>query len=332
MIRRILAAAALGAAFVAVVPAQAAKDNPWLGLRFLNIAHQGGEDEFPSNTMYAFRQAMKAGADMLELDVGVTKDHQVIVMHDTFVESKTSGHGYVHDLTLKQIRKLDGAYWFSGGDKPYDHGKAKSAYRWRGVATGRKRAPKGYTASDFKVPTLAEVLKAFPRTPINIEIKGQTRKETEDEYLANARDLAKLLNKVHRKDLIVVSFKQKAVDLFHQLAPRIPTAPGIDGSAQFLIEGKPLADGSVAMQMPITYQLGGQTLNITTKDNVQRTHKAGYAWHVWLSDDGESPKIWQSIIDDCADGIMTSQPRALEKLLIKEKITGPGRSGTAVCR
>ena len=60
----VLAAAALAA------PARAA-DNPWLAKRVLNIAHQGGEDEFPSNTLYAFKKAKKAGADMLELDIGV---------------------------------------------------------------------------------------------------------------------------------------------------------------------------------------------------------------------------------------------------------------------
>jgi len=78
--------AALVAAFalvLALASSAAAADNPWLKLRVLNIAHQGGEDEFPSNTLYAFHKAMDAGADMLELDVGVTKDNHVVVMHDT---------------------------------------------------------------------------------------------------------------------------------------------------------------------------------------------------------------------------------------------------------
>src|SRR3954452_9885337 len=70
------------AAVALTAPARAA-ENPWLAKRVLDIAHQGGEDEFPSNTLYAFHRALKAGADMLELDVGVTKDDQVVVMHDT---------------------------------------------------------------------------------------------------------------------------------------------------------------------------------------------------------------------------------------------------------
>ena len=93
-------------------PGEAA--NPWIQKRApLNIAHQGGEDEFPSNTLYAFRKAVRAGADMLELDIGVTKDGKVIVMHDTTVDGKTNGHGTVASKTLAQIKRLDAAYWFA---------------------------------------------------------------------------------------------------------------------------------------------------------------------------------------------------------------------------
>ena len=63
------------------------------------------------------------------------------------------------------------------------------------MATGKRRPPKGYKASDFRVTTLAEVLKAFPHTPINIEIKGRTKAEAVDEYLQNAEVLAELLSR-----------------------------------------------------------------------------------------------------------------------------------------
>ena len=90
-----------------------AATNPWIEKTPLDIAHQGGEDEFPSNTMYAFKRSLQVGADMLELDVGVTKDGQVVVMHDTTVDRTTNGHGTVASYTLAQLRKLDAAYWFS---------------------------------------------------------------------------------------------------------------------------------------------------------------------------------------------------------------------------
>jgi glycerophosphoryl diester phosphodiesterase len=308
-----LAAAALVLAITA--PAAHAATNPWLAKRPLNIAHQGGEDEFPSNTMYAFKRALKAGADMLELDVGVTKDGQVVVMHDTTVDRVTNGTGTIASKTLAQIRRLDGAYWFAGGDDAYRHDRKASAYRFRGVATGKRRPPAGYRAVDFRVTTLREVLRAFPRTPINIEIKGRTKAEATAEYVQNAEALAKVLKGTARRDLIVVSFQQDAVNRFHELVPAVAVAPGINGTADWLLGGKSPGDGVVAFQLPITYEFGGQMLNITTKDNVARAHQDHYAWHTWLSNDGESPAIWRKLLDWCVDGVMTAKPVAFERVL-----------------
>jgi glycerophosphoryl diester phosphodiesterase len=301
-------------------PTAGAATNPWLEHQPLNIAHQGGEDEFPSNTMFAFKSALKAGADMLELDVGVTKDDQVVVMHDTTLDRTTSGTGTIASHTLAQIEKLDGAYWFHASDtSPYDHGRKAKSYTWRGVATGKRKPPRGYQASDFRVTTLKQVLKAFPKTPINIEIKGRTKAEDVSEYLKNADVLAALLKSNPRRDLIVVSFQQAAVDRFHQLAPKIPLAPGIGGTADWLLGGKSPGEGVVAFQLPITYVLNGSTLNITTADNVAHAHRDGYAWHTWLSDDGESPQTWTQLIDWCVDGVMTARPVAFEQLLKTHK-------------
>src|SRR5918999_411882 len=167
MRRALLLSLTAAAVLLPAVPATAA--NRWIEKgRPLNIAHQGGEDEFPSNTMYAFRKALAAGADMLELDVGVTKDNKVVVMHDTTVNGKTNGHGTVASKTLRQIKRLDGAYWFAPARRDhYGHDHPASAYRFRGIATGRRRPPRGFTAADFRVPTLRQVLRAFPHTPIN---------------------------------------------------------------------------------------------------------------------------------------------------------------------
>jgi glycerophosphoryl diester phosphodiesterase len=298
-----------------LLPAAApAADNPWLAERVLNIAHQGGEDEFPSNTMYAFKRAVKAGADMIELDVGATLDGKVVVSHDTTLDRTTNGRGTIASKTLKQVRRLDGAYWFAKGDDAYRHDRRRRAYKLRGIATGERKPPKGYTRADFRVPTLAQVLAAFPRTPINIEIKGRTKAEADAEYVANAETLAALLARSKRRDLIVVSFKQQAVDRFHELAPAIPVAPGIDGAIAWYAGGSP-GDGVVAFQLPITYELGGQTISVTNAENVARAHREGFAWHTWLSDDGESPATWRSLIDMCVDGVMTARPVAFERVL-----------------
>ncbi len=296
--------------------ASASAQNPWPAQRVLNIAHQGGEDEFPSNTLYAFKKSVRAGADMLELDVGVTRDGKVVVSHDTTLDRTTSGRGTIESRTLEQIRRLDAAYWFAkGGEDAYAHDRKRKAYTFRGIATGKRKPPKGFSRRDFRVPTLRQVMKAFPRTPINIEVKGRTPDEATEEYVRNAEVLAALLRDTGRRDLIVVSFVQAAVDRFHELAPQIDVAPGVDGSAAFLLGGGSPGEGVVAFQLPITYEFGGQVLDVTTADNVARAHAAGYAWHTWLSNDGESPATWRQLIDWCVDGVMTARPAAFERVL-----------------
>jgi glycerophosphoryl diester phosphodiesterase len=320
MPRVLLVSLALALLAATTASAQAAKR--WIAPRTpLNIAHQGGEDEFPSNTTYAFRKALGVGADMLELDIGVTKDGKVIVMHDTTVDSKTNGRGTVESKTLRQIKRLDAAYWFAPAAKEhYSHDLARKAYRFRGIATGRREPPKGFRAADFRVPTLSEVLKAFPNTPINIEIKGRTPAEATEEYVQNAEVLARLLKNTKRRNLIVVAFPQPAVDRFHELLPRIDLAPGIDGSANWLLAGGSPGPGVVAFQVPITFKTGDTLLQVTTADNVARAHREGYAWQNWFSgDDRDAPATWRSLIDMCVDGTMTSHPRAFERVLRKHK-------------
>lgn len=312
-----IAAAALGALVLALVFAlPAAAANRWIERAPIVIAHQGGEDEFPSNTMYAFRKSVAAGADMLELDVGVSRDGQVIVMHDTTVDRITDGSGTIASKTLGQLRRLDGAYWFALPRTPtgdaYDHKRAKAAYRFRGVATGARRPPAGFDADDFRVTTLDEVLRAFPRVPINVEIKGRTKAETDAEYVRNAAAVARVVKASKRRDVIVVSFKQPAVDRFAELAPDVPLAPGVSGIADWLLAGKQPGAGTVAFQVPITYEFNASKLTITTREAVARAHRDGFAWHVWFGDDDvDAPATWRRLASWCVDGIMTARPRAL---------------------
>jgi len=326
MPRRLLIALALLTLLLAAAPAQA--KNRWLGDGVMNMAHQGGEDEFPSNTMFAFRKALALGADTLELDVSPTKDGQLVVMHDWQVDRTTNGTGYLTDLTLAQVRQLDAAYNFVPGRNAVS-GLPASKYPYRGIRTGAKKPPKGFTRNDFRVPTLAEVLKAFPHTPINIEIKG--RDDAEAQFLHNADVLAALLKNTKRRDLIVVSFNQDAVDRFHAQVPQVDVAPGINGIAAFLLADQPPGAGTVALQIPITFETGGQTLTVTTPDSVFKSHKAGYAVHVWLSNDEENAKVYKQLLGMCVDGIMAAKPKLLEKTLRRGDVVRPGGRGTDPC-
>jgi glycerophosphoryl diester phosphodiesterase len=81
----------------------------------LNIAHRGASGSFPENTVSAFRAAIDAGADMCELDVQLSRDGAVVVIHDDTVERTTDGKGEVAELTLAELKRLDAGAKFKGG-------------------------------------------------------------------------------------------------------------------------------------------------------------------------------------------------------------------------
>jgi glycerophosphoryl diester phosphodiesterase len=106
----------------------------------LVIAHRGASGMCPENTLAAFRRAEQLGAGMIELDVQLTRDGAVVVMHDWTLERTTDGSGAVRDWTLAELRARDAGAWF--------------APAFRGE----------------RVPTLAEVLAAVG-LPVNVELK-----------------------------------------------------------------------------------------------------------------------------------------------------------------
>jgi len=318
---------ALSALALLAFPATAATGNPWLDDRtFINMAHQGGEDEFPSNTMYAFHSAIDAGADTLELDVNRTADNQFVVMHDWTVDRTTNGSGYTTDMTVAQVQALDAAYNFIPGRNAVPD-QPESEYPFRGVRTGAKPPPDGFTAEDFRVPTLAEVMDEFPDTPINIEIKGQ--EDDPDEFLRNAELLANFLSGTDRRDLIVVSFNQAAVNRFHELAPEIDIAPGVEGLVDYFLDDEPMpnADAVAAIQVPTKFG----DVQVLTPERVVQAHREGWAVHIWLSGDEENKRVYNDLLDHCIDGIMPARPTVLEDVLDKRDVVRPDGEGTDPC-
>ena len=71
------------------------------------FAHRGYSGKYPENTMEAFRGAFAAGADGIELDVQLSKDGQLVIIHDETLDRTTTGKGYVKDYTLSELKQLD---------------------------------------------------------------------------------------------------------------------------------------------------------------------------------------------------------------------------------
>src|SRR5215475_6599931 len=81
----------------------------------LVIAHRGASGTCPENTLAAFRRAQELGAHMIELDVQLTRDGEVVVMHDWTLARTTDGRGRVASRTLAELRQLDAGSWFDPG-------------------------------------------------------------------------------------------------------------------------------------------------------------------------------------------------------------------------
>lgn len=75
-------------------------------------AHRGYSGEYPENTMAAFEAACDANADGIELDVQLSKDGEVVVIHDERIDRTTNGIGYVKDLNYKQLKLYDAGSWY----------------------------------------------------------------------------------------------------------------------------------------------------------------------------------------------------------------------------
>lgn len=106
-------------------------------------AHRGAMTTHPENTVSAFREAIRLGAHMIELDVRLTADEKLVIMHDTTVDRTTDGSGNVSDFTLAELKKLDAGSWKS----------------------------KEFTGE--KIPTLSEALAIMPHNIwLNIHLKG----------------------------------------------------------------------------------------------------------------------------------------------------------------
>ena len=72
-----------------------------------NVAHRGASGNYPENTLFAFRKALEIGVDEIELDLRMTKDGHLVIMHDATVDRTTDGTGEIAGLTLAEIRTFD---------------------------------------------------------------------------------------------------------------------------------------------------------------------------------------------------------------------------------
>lgn len=278
--------------------------NPWLDRRVLCYAHQGGAREQPSSTLLAFRTAVAAGANALEMDVHATSDGELVICHDSTVDRTTNGRGRISDLTLAEVQALDNAYWFVPGEVAVTD-REPGEYVYRGRAADDP---------DLRIPTLRTVLEAFPDVFLNLDIK-----QTAPVVPAYEDAVASLLREFGRStDVIVASFNDASTTELARVAPEISTSAGTSYCASFwqaFRSGEPIpSTGHVALQIPTEFA----GTNVATPELTEAAHRAGVAVHFWTID---QPDRMVALLDIGADGIMSDRPAVLAGLIEERGLT-----------
>lgn len=266
------------------------------------LGHAAGENVAPHSTVYGFTESVKAGVDVIDLDLQRTKDNVLVVQHDDTVDRTTQTTGKVADLTYAQIHKLDNSYWFSSKCAGTCTDQPEGSYDFRGVRTGDKKPPKGYSAEDFSVVKFSDVAQRWPKYVLNIEIKG-----TAPDALITAKLLSQEIKKLKRtSSTVVTSFDDTVVDAFHKLQPTVAMSPGLKVMTAYFLENKPISKWERILQVPPVYE--GTT--VFNADFAARTKADGLLNWVWPNGEGEDVAGYLALLQQGANGINASNPAA----------------------
>jgi glycerophosphoryl diester phosphodiesterase len=223
--------------------------------RRLVIAHRGASAHAPENTLPAFELALAQGADAFELDVHLSADGQVIVIHDDTLDRTCDRRGPVLVRSAAELAKMDAGYRFPAG-------------RWSGRGA--------------YVPRLAEVLDAWPEVPLLIEIKSGAVQEA----------LAKLLKEMRATARsVVASMEHDAMSRF-RLPPFTAGASGREVKRLYLARflGRPRMVPYRLLSVPWRHR----GLEVPTRRFIADAARLDAAVSVWTVDDAAlARKLWQ---------------------------------------
>lgn len=251
--------------------------------RPLFYAHRGASFELPENTVESFARAVALGADVLETDVHVTRDGHVVLSHDPTGLRAAGVPDAVASVTLEELKRWDAGRTFA------DRTGAR-AYARRGLT----------------IPTLDEILRAFPQMPFNVDIKLR------DPAAANAV-VATVRAAGACERVLLTSFHFPAVQRVRAL--RYEGVTGLTTREVLTLLGLPLplargvlrslgARHGVRAQIP--YELG--PVPFGTRVVLDRFHALGVPVDYWTVND---PAVARRLLAAGADGIMTDDPASI---------------------
>lgn len=263
---------------------------PWL------FAHRGAPTRWPENSLEAFGEALNVGADVLELDVHMTADGHIVVSHDAVGTRCAGVDRAIHESTLAEV-------------------KAWSLQVCDGADTARPAAGEA-EARAIRVPTLAEVLEAFPEVPLNIDVKSGRAGVVE-------ALLRCLRSHGAERRVLLTSFAQTTLS-------RIQAAdyPGPTGLARWdAVQALLLPEALLGLRRPPGQRLqipcAAAGLRLDVRSHIERAHRHGYFVDYWVVDD---PDEAERLLDMGADGIVTDRLDLLSSLFQRHVRCGAYRA------
>jgi glycerophosphoryl diester phosphodiesterase len=268
--------------------------------RPLIIAHRGARSLAPENTLAAARKALELGADMWELDVAITSDNELVVVHDDTLERTCDVKDLfpgkfpwrVWEFTLAEIKTLDCGSWFNQTD-PFDQ-----------IQAGAVSRDETESYMGEPMPTFRQAL-AFTHDNnwrVNVELKEQPNEQLGRMLVEKTVNLIDELGMDERGQVVVSSFNHEYLKTVHSLNPDIPiqalTDKKIDNLSEYLAE------------------LGTDTcnpkVNVWSPEELGDLGQSGIQFNVWTVND---EAVMRQLIAVNVHGIFTDFPQLLERVL-----------------
>ncbi|BCB03574.1 glycerophosphodiester phosphodiesterase [Bacillus sp. KH172YL63] len=285
-----LSAAIIGLGASVAQPALAQSHFSHKKANILNISHRGASAYAPEHTLPSYQLGEDMGGDYIEIDLQMTKDGELVAMHDETLDRTTDGTGLAKDHTLKEIKSLDAGSWFN---EAYPE-KADPAYK------------------DLKVQTLEEIIEHFGKNKhYYIETKSPDVYPGMEEKLLKILEEYKLTgqNKTTKR-VIIQSFSEASLQKIHDLNGHIPLVQLIDYKTEASITDEELDHYE-------TYAVGlGMSYKKIDEEYVKKVREHGLLIHPYTVLEKEDMK---RLLDWGVTGMFTNYPDRLDEVLDQYK-------------
>ncbi len=242
---------------------------------FVIIGHRGASAYHPENTMIAFRAAYEMGAEMIELDLTLSKDGIPVVIHDETLDRTTTGKGSVSDHTLEELKALDAGSWFSEED------------------------------SGEAIPTLQEVLE-FAKGKISVNIEIKTEAVTDEAWGGIEQKAWELVKRYEMEDHVLFSsFDYRTVAHLKEINVDIAAALLYEEQQSVNRSPSELVEGYDADAFNCSYRQ-------FSKRWAKEALEAGFPVFVYTVN---SKRLMRKMINRGASGIFSDKPDVLKKVV-----------------